>query len=55
MRKDACRDLDLTKTSDVPPGAPVNFGFVMPGLFRSSYPRPENYDFLQSLGLKTIV
>lgn len=27
----------------------------MPGLFRSSYPKPENYDFLEQLGLKTIV
>ncbi|CAK7230393.1 tyrosine-protein phosphatase siw14 [Sporothrix curviconia] len=52
--EDAYRDLDL-EIPNVPPGAPVNFGFVMPGLFRSSYPRPENYDFLQGLGLKTIV
>ena len=38
-----------------PPGAPVNFGFVMPGIFRSSYPKPENFEFLSDLDLKTIV
>ncbi|CAK7272473.1 tyrosine-protein phosphatase siw14 [Sporothrix epigloea] len=51
---DACRDSD-SNIPPVSPGAPINFGFVMPGLFRSSYPRPENFDFLQGLGLKTIV
>lgn len=48
-------ELDLDGVPEVAPGAPVNFGFVMPGLFRSSYPKPENYDFLEQLGLKTIV
>lgn len=36
-------------------GAPVNFGEVVPGMYRSSYPKPENYTFLGKLGLKTIV
>ncbi|CAK7219410.1 tyrosine-protein phosphatase siw14 [Sporothrix bragantina] len=52
--EDAFRDSDL-EIPDVPLGAPANFGFVMPGLFRSSYPKPENYEYLQGLGLKTIV
>ncbi|CAK7236018.1 tyrosine-protein phosphatase siw14 [Sporothrix eucalyptigena] len=54
MDEDAFRDLDLN-VPPVPPGAPVNFGFVMPGLYRSSYPKPENFEYLQQLGLKTIV
>ncbi|KAF4589850.1 tyrosine phosphatase [Ophiocordyceps camponoti-floridani] len=36
-------------------GRPANFGVVLPGVFRSSYPQPEDYAFLQSLQLKTIV
>ncbi|CAK7265979.1 tyrosine-protein phosphatase siw14 [Sporothrix epigloea] len=51
---DACPDLG-SGAPTASTGAPVNFGFVMPGLFRSSYPRPENFVFLQGLGLKTIV
>lgn len=38
-----------------PPGAPVNFGAVMPGIYRSSYPQPEHYSYLSTLGLKTII
>ncbi|OAA55839.1 tyrosine phosphatase family protein [Niveomyces insectorum RCEF 264] len=38
-----------------PSGAPLNFGNVLPGLYRSSYPRPENFKFLEQLKLKTIV
>ncbi|KAI0389714.1 tyrosine phosphatase family-domain-containing protein [Xylariaceae sp. FL0594] len=34
---------------------PVNFSEVFDGLYRSGYPQPEDYPFLQSLGLKTIV
>ncbi|UNI24632.1 Protein-tyrosine-phosphatase [Purpureocillium takamizusanense] len=34
---------------------PTNFGVVVPGLYRSSYPKPDDYEFLQSLKLKTIV
>ncbi|RDA86125.1 hypothetical protein CP532_3024 [Ophiocordyceps camponoti-leonardi (nom. inval.)] len=36
-------------------GRPANFGVVFPHVYRSSYPQPENYDFLQSLKLKTVV
>lgn len=34
---------------------PANFGVVVPGVYRSSYPEPQNYDSLQGLGLKTIM
>ncbi|PNY29107.1 Tyrosine-protein phosphatase SIW14 [Tolypocladium capitatum] len=36
-------------------GRPPNFGVVVPGVYRSSYPKPEDYGFLQSLKLKTVV
>ncbi|KAF2266625.1 hypothetical protein CC78DRAFT_121044 [Lojkania enalia] len=35
---------------------PANFGAVVPGsIYRSSYPQEENYEFLESLKLKTIL
>jgi tyrosine-protein phosphatase SIW14 len=35
---------------------PTNYGAVLPGLiYRSSYPKPENYEFLQDLGIKSII
>lgn len=35
---------------------PVNFGVVLPGsLYRSSYPTNEDYGYLDTLGLKTIL
>ncbi|KAG5940942.1 hypothetical protein E4U60_000239 [Claviceps pazoutovae] len=34
---------------------PVNFGPVIHGVYRSSYPTPEDFPFLSSLKLKTIV
>lgn len=36
-------------------GRPLNFGLVIPGVYRSSYPKPENYTFLRDLKLKTMV
>ncbi|KAK5997726.1 putative tyrosine-protein phosphatase DSP2 [Cladobotryum mycophilum] len=41
----------------IPPleGRPLNFGLVIPGVYRSSYPKAEDYDFLQDLKLKTVV
>lgn len=36
-------------------GRPVNFGLVVPGVYRSSYPKAEDYDFLKDLKLKTVV
>lgn len=37
------------------PGQPNNFGTVVPGVYRSSYPQEADYAFLKKLGLKTIV
>jgi hypothetical protein len=36
-------------------GRPLNFGIVVPGIYRSGYPQTEDHDYLRSLGLKTIV
>lgn len=34
---------------------PSNFGMVAPGVYRSSFPKPENFAFLRSLGLKSVL
>lgn len=36
-------------------GRPVNFGIVVPGVYRSSFPQSEDYAFIEDLKLKTIV
>ncbi|AEO61503.1 hypothetical protein MYCTH_2311715 [Thermothelomyces thermophilus ATCC 42464] len=34
---------------------PANFGIVVPGVYRSSFPQSEDYAFIEGLKLKTIV
>ncbi|KAG0151843.1 hypothetical protein CROQUDRAFT_36019 [Cronartium quercuum f. sp. fusiforme G11] len=34
---------------------PSNFGIVAPGIFRSSFPNRDNFEFLRSLGLKSVM
>jgi hypothetical protein len=34
---------------------PENFAIVVPGIFRSSFPRSKNFGFLKSLGLKSVL
>lgn len=52
-------DLPLSKRCPdrpTPLMPPINFGAVVPGdIFRSSFPLPENFSFLKSLKLKTIL
>ncbi|MCJ1283804.1 hypothetical protein MMC26_003135 [Xylographa opegraphella] len=36
-------------------GPPANFHEVVPGIYRSSFPRLGNFEFLGTLGLKTIL
>lgn len=36
-------------------GRPENFGVVVPGVYRSSFPQSGDYSFIESLKLKTIV
>lgn len=49
----------VSDSSDYPApasnGRPINFGVVVPGVYRSSYPKPEDYGFLRNLGLKTVM
>lgn len=36
-------------------GRPDNFGVIEPGVYRSSYPKLEDFAFLQGLKLKTVM
>ncbi|KAF7563368.1 hypothetical protein G7046_g789 [Stylonectria norvegica] len=36
-------------------GRPLNFGVVVPGVYRSSYPKPPDFEYIKSLKLRTIV
>ncbi|KAK3344250.1 tyrosine phosphatase family-domain-containing protein [Lasiosphaeria hispida] len=36
-------------------GRPINFGVVVPGVYRSSFPQAGDYDFVEALKLKTVV
>ena len=36
-------------------GPPANFDEVVPGIYRSSFPKLGNFEFLGTLGLKTIL
>lgn len=36
-------------------GRPFNFGIVIPGVYRSSFPKSHDFDYIKGLGLKTIV
>ncbi|KAJ4144366.1 hypothetical protein LMH87_003251 [Akanthomyces muscarius] len=36
-------------------GRPLNFGVIVPGFYRSSYPKQHDFDFIKTLNLKTIV
>ncbi|KAI1433236.1 tyrosine phosphatase family-domain-containing protein [Xylaria sp. CBS 124048] len=46
----------LTPGRSMPsPHHPINFAMVSEGLYRSGYPQPRDYPFMQTLKLKTIV
>ncbi|KUI73855.1 Tyrosine-protein phosphatase SIW14 [Cytospora mali] len=45
-------ELDEEKTI---PDQPTNFGIVVPGVYRSSFPQESDYAFIQKLKLKTII
>jgi len=38
-----------------PLAVPDNFHHVLPGLYRSSFPRPEHFEYLGRLGLKSVL
>jgi hypothetical protein len=46
------RKLEALQQQD---GRPLNFGEVLPGVYRGSFPRTEDYPFYQKLGLRTVV
>lgn len=35
--------------------SPENFSMVFNDIYRSSFPRPENFEFLKSLNLKSVL
>lgn len=37
------------------PGLPDNFGEVVTGIYRSSFPLPDHFESIKKLNLKTIV
>ncbi|KAJ4131418.1 tyrosine-protein phosphatase siw14 [Fusarium equiseti] len=52
-------DSDSRSSSIAPPmsadGRPFNFGVVVPGVYRSSFPKSHDFEYIKGLGLKTIV
>lgn len=53
--KNVSLELPLQIDSIQTAGQPINFGVVVPGLYRSSYPVTEDYPFLKNLSLKTVM
>jgi hypothetical protein len=52
-RRSSVRQAPARLTSHIPPS---NFGAVMPGsVYRSQFPLPENFSFMKTLKLKTIL
>lgn len=48
-----------SRASEHPPapldGRPHNFGVVVPGVYRSSYPKASDFEYIANLKLKTVV
>jgi hypothetical protein len=52
----SARDIaKVERPLSMPAVQPLNFGLVVPGVYRSSYPQAQDYDYLRGLKLKTIV
>ncbi|KAI9671772.1 MAG: hypothetical protein M1831_003300 [Alyxoria varia] len=51
-RRDVAHEIATSLWGLVPP---KNFDLVMPSVYRCSFPQTENFPFLKSLGLKTIL
>lgn len=52
---DKSQTINLRLTADDLHPAPENFSMVVSGVYRSSFPRPENFAFLERLNLKSIL
>lgn len=56
MGKEVIKSLQAAKEQTKIDGRPLNFGVVLPGaIYRSSFPMAGDYQFLGSLGLKTVL
>ncbi|KAL3427702.1 tyrosine phosphatase family protein [Phlyctema vagabunda] len=56
MGKQMMRILENSRTAgNEDSGRPLNFGNVIPGIYRSSFPQAKDYEYLRALRLKTIV
>lgn len=53
--QDQDQDQDQNQNQGVPYVPPLNFSLVEDGVYRSGFPMPINYEFLEQLGLKTII
>ncbi|KAI1800766.1 tyrosine phosphatase family-domain-containing protein [Daldinia bambusicola] len=51
----SAKDIAVERPLPLPGTSPVNFAMVLPGLYRSGYPKAADYPFMQALKLKTIV
>lgn len=51
----SAKDIAVERPLAVATAPPTNFAMVLPGLYRSSYPKAADYPFMKSLNLKTIV
>ncbi|KAI0853827.1 tyrosine phosphatase family-domain-containing protein [Daldinia vernicosa] len=51
----SAKDVAVERPLHLSSTPPVNFAVVLPGLYRSGYPEAENYPFMRTLKLKTIV
>lgn len=49
------KDVAVERPISMSAPAPINFGMVLPGLYRSGYPQATDFSFMKSLKLKTIV
>lgn len=63
---DTCRTIGVAVVSKSPPATgdydddlqftpPFNFAMVDHGIYRSGFPDPTNFSFIQTLGLRSIV
>jgi tyrosine-protein phosphatase SIW14 len=51
-----CLEAAKTSTKEKGDGKPINFGVVIPGtIYRSSFPEVNDFQYLGTLGLKTIL
>ncbi|KAK4276134.1 hypothetical protein QN277_019121 [Acacia crassicarpa] len=55
IRSDSADDCDMADEGEEFFVPPLNFAVVDNGIFRSGFPEPANFPFLQTLGLRSII